>query len=138
MALQDAFLNHLRREGASVSIFLMKGLRLQGQISGFDAYALTLRRKGEEQLVYKQAIASILAATQWRPEEADLAGGDRQQEFLRRRRSSEVRLYLINGVSLAGTLLGHDSFCLLLSANEGEQIVFKHAVATVNDGDLRA
>ena len=58
-SLQDQFLNAVRRSHQPVSIFVVKGVRLQGVISGFDPYSVELRRGRLCQLVYKHAISTI-------------------------------------------------------------------------------
>ena len=57
--LQDPFLNALRREKVQVSIFLVNGIKLQGQIESFDQYVILLR-SNVVQLVYKHAISTIV------------------------------------------------------------------------------
>ena len=57
--LQDPFLNALRREKVQVSIFLVNGIKLQGQIESFDQYVILLR-SSVTQLVYKHAISTIV------------------------------------------------------------------------------
>lgn len=59
--LQDPFLSDLSKEGRPVSIFLLSGVKLHGVIDGFDQFALFLR-DGETQIIYKQAIASVVPA----------------------------------------------------------------------------
>jgi host factor-I protein len=58
-ALQDPFLNILRREHVSVSIYLVNGIKLQGHIESFDQYVILLRST-VTQLVYKHAISTIV------------------------------------------------------------------------------
>lgn len=58
--LQQTFLNHLRKIKAAVTIFLGNGVRLQGIITGFDTFAILLKRGVEYQLVYKHAISTIM------------------------------------------------------------------------------
>ena len=60
--LQDAFLNHVRQAKISVTIFLINGVKLQGNISWFDNFCVLLRRDGQSQLVYKHAISTIMPA----------------------------------------------------------------------------
>ena len=50
--LQDQFLNHLRREKTPVTMFLVKGVKLQGIVTWFDNFSILLRRDGQSQLVY--------------------------------------------------------------------------------------
>ena len=57
--LQDEFLNQLRKEHVSVSIYLMTGIKLQGNIESFDQYAILLKNT-VSQLVYKHAISTIV------------------------------------------------------------------------------
>ena len=58
--IQDVFLNHLRREKLSVTIFLMGGVKLTGRIKSFDKFAVILESKHRDQLVFKHAIATVL------------------------------------------------------------------------------
>ena len=133
--VQDDLLNAVRRAHHPVTVFLMKGVRLQGVLTGFDTYSLTLRRDEAEQLVYKHAITAVsLGAIDLPDLEAPRRDGDRQEDFLARRRGQGVQLYLVNGVALSGTLVAHDNYCLVLAAEHGLQLVFKHAVSTVSDG----
>ena len=57
--LQDPFLNALRREHIPVSVYLVNGIKLQGQIESFDQYVVLLRNT-VTQLVYKHAISTIV------------------------------------------------------------------------------
>jgi len=57
--LQDPFLNILRREHVPVSIYLVNGIKLQGQIESFDQYVVLLRNT-VTQMVYKHAISTIV------------------------------------------------------------------------------
>jgi host factor-I protein len=59
--LQDPFLNALRRENVSVSIYLMNGIKLQGQIDSFDQFVILLKNT-VNQMVYKHAISTIVPA----------------------------------------------------------------------------
>ena len=58
--LQDAFLNQVRKEKNSVTVFLINGVKLQGVITWFDNFCLLLRRYGQSHLVYKHAISTIM------------------------------------------------------------------------------
>lgn len=57
--LQDNFLNIIRKEKASVTIFLINGVKLQGVVTSFDNFSMLLRRDNHVQLVYKHAISTI-------------------------------------------------------------------------------
>ena len=57
--LQDPFLNTLRREHVPVSIYLVNGIKLQGQIESFDQYVVLLRNT-VTQMVYKHAISTVV------------------------------------------------------------------------------
>lgn len=59
-SLQDAFLNYIRKEKLSITIFLVNGIKLQGVVTSFDNFSMQLRRDGHVQLVYKHAISTIL------------------------------------------------------------------------------
>lgn len=58
--LQDAFLNILRKNKTPVTMFLVKGVKLQGIVTWFDNFSILLRRDGQSQLVYKHAISTIM------------------------------------------------------------------------------
>ena len=60
--LQDPFLNALRREHVPVSIYLVNGIKLQGQVESFDQYVVLLRNTAVAQMVYKHAISTIVPA----------------------------------------------------------------------------
>ena len=57
--LQDPFLNSLRKEHIPVSIYLVNGIKLQGQIESFDKYVI-LMRNTVTQMVYKHAISTVV------------------------------------------------------------------------------
>ena len=57
--LQDEFLNQLRKEHVAVSIYLVNGIKLQGNIDLFDQYSILLKNT-VTQLVYKHAISTIV------------------------------------------------------------------------------
>ena len=59
--LQDPFLNALRREHIPVSIYLVNGIKLQGQIESFDQFVILLKN-AVSQMVYKHAISTIVPA----------------------------------------------------------------------------
>jgi len=59
--LQDMFLNQVRKEGISVTIYLAGGVQLKGLVRGFDAFTVLLESPGKPtQLVYKHAMSSVI------------------------------------------------------------------------------
>jgi host factor-I protein len=60
-SLQDPFLNALRKERVPVSIFLVNGIKLQGQIESFDQFVVLLKNS-VSQMVYKHAISTVVPA----------------------------------------------------------------------------
>ena len=58
-ALQDPFLNTLRKEHIPVSIFLVNGIKLQGQIESFDQFVVLLKNT-VSQMIYKHAISTVV------------------------------------------------------------------------------
>nr|WP_321308468.1 RNA chaperone Hfq [uncultured Sphaerochaeta sp.] len=74
--LQDAFLNHVRRQKVSVTIFLVNGVKLQGVITWFDNFCLLLRRDSQSQLVYKHAISTIMPGAPIQLFDPEHTGGD--------------------------------------------------------------
>lgn len=61
--LQDKFLNKIRKEKMSVTVFLMNGVKLQGMITWFDNFSMLLRRDSHSQLIYKHAISTIMPSS---------------------------------------------------------------------------
>lgn len=57
--LQDAFLNHIRREKIPVTIYLVNGFQIKGVIKGFDNFTAIVELEGRQQMVYKHAISTI-------------------------------------------------------------------------------
>ncbi len=71
--LQDAFLNNIRKNKVSVTIFLVNGVKLQGVVTWFDNFCVLLRRDGQSQLVYKHAISTVMPSqpiSLYEPEDA--------------------------------------------------------------------
>ncbi len=60
-SLQDPFLNALRRDHVPVSIFLVNGIKLQGQIEAFDQFVVLLKNT-VSQMIYKHAISTVVPA----------------------------------------------------------------------------
>jgi len=58
--LQDLFLSRARRGRTGVTVFLMNGYQLRGQIVGFDAFVVILMTEGKQQVIYKHAISTII------------------------------------------------------------------------------
>jgi host factor-I protein len=134
-SLQDNFLNECRRSKTAVTIFLMKGVKLQGVITWFDAFSLLLRRDGVAQLVYKHAVSTIMPThppTLAAPDEAKGKAG-LQDLFLQaaERDGQAMTVFLVNGVMLQGAVAAHDQFVLLLKRSGQVQLVYKHSVSTV-------
>jgi host factor-I protein len=60
--IQDAYLNSVRREKLSVTVFLISGVKLIGKIKGFDKYSVILEANNQEQLIFKHAISTVTTA----------------------------------------------------------------------------
>lgn len=58
--VQSDFLNDIRKNKVSVTVFLVNGVKLQGIITWFDNFSLLLRRDGHTQLIYKHAVSTIM------------------------------------------------------------------------------
>ena len=71
-SLQDPFLNMLRKERVPVSIFLVNGIKLQGQIESFDQFVVLLRNS-VSQMVYKHAISTVVPSRNMRLPRSDAA-----------------------------------------------------------------
>ena len=138
LSIQDSFLNSIRRSKTPTTIFLMKGVKLQGIVTWFDSFSLLLRRDGSTQLVYKHAISTIMPAQP----PADLpapqteAGTKRpvlQDLFLQAaaKEAEPMTIFLVNGVMLQGSVVGFDQFSLLLERAGQVQLIYKHAISTL-------
>ncbi len=57
--IQDAFLNTVRREKSTVTIYLLHGAKLTGRIKSFDKFSVLLETGSQEQLIFKHAISTI-------------------------------------------------------------------------------
>jgi len=58
--IQDSFLNTARKERASITIYLLSGVKLTGRIRSFDKYSVVLEANAQEQLIFKHAISTIV------------------------------------------------------------------------------
>lgn len=137
--LQDAFLNLLRKNKTPVTMFLVKGVKLQGIVTWFDNFSILLRRDGQSQLVYKHAISTIMPS---HPLDASQFGtigeGSRKQRLLQdvfltsvRDANVQVTMFLVNGVMLQGRIAAFDLFCMMLEREGYVQLAYKHAVSTI-------
>ena len=136
--LQDAFLNLLRKNKTPVTMFLVKGVKLQGIVTWFDNFSILLRRDGQSQLVYKHAISTIMPGGPVDAEQFASRNGSGKQRllqdvFLSRVSASqvEVTMFLVNGVMLQGRIAAFDLFCMLLERDGAVQLAYKHAVSTI-------
>lgn len=137
--LQDIFLNTVRKAKVPVTMFLVKGVKLQGIITWFDNFSVLLRRDGQSQLIYKHAISTIMPGgpVDIAAMKAAIGVGKRQKSlqdvFLgaTERTQTPVTMFLVNGVMLQGEVATFDLFCLLLQRDSMAQLVYKHAISTV-------
>ncbi|MEZ5744569.1 MAG: RNA chaperone Hfq [Sphingomonadaceae bacterium] len=137
--LQDQFLNFLRKNKTPVTMFLVKGVKLQGIVTWFDNFSILLRRDGQSQLVYKHAISTIMPST---PIDADqfavAEDGSKKNRLLQdvflssvRKEGVQVTMFLVNGVMLQGRIAAYDLFCTMLEREGYVQLAYKHAVSTI-------
>lgn len=137
--LQDQFLNLLRKNKVPVTMFLVKGVKLQGIVTWFDNFSILLRRDGQSQLVYKHAISTIMPSQPVDPRvfASSVDGGKKvrllQDVFLASIRNAgvQVTMFLVNGVMLQGRVAAYDLFCMLLEREGYVQLAYKHAVSTI-------
>ena len=74
--LQDVFLNTIRKEHVSVTVFLVNGVKLQGVVTWFDSFCILLKRDEHVQLVYKHAISTVMPAS---PVKLDIPDGSGEE-----------------------------------------------------------
>jgi host factor-I protein len=58
--IQDSFLNTARKERLNITIYLLSGVKLTGRIRSFDKYSVVLEANGQEQLIFKHAISTVV------------------------------------------------------------------------------
>jgi host factor-I protein len=136
--LQDQFLNLLRKNKTPVTMFLVKGVKLQGIVTWFDNFSILLRRDGQSQLVYKHAISTIMPSAPIDARQFGTAEGAKKQRLLQdvflssiRNAGVQVTMFLVNGVMLQGRIAAYDLFCMLLEREGYVQLAYKHAVSTI-------
>lgn len=137
--LQDQFLNLLRKTKVPVTMFLVKGVKLQGIVTWFDNFSILLRRDGQSQLVYKHSISTIMPGVPVDSEQFHSSdqGGKKvrllQDVFLGSilEERVQVTMFLVNGVMLQGRVAAYDLFCMLLERDGYVQLAYKHAVSTI-------
>ena len=136
--LQDIFLNSVRKTKTPVTMFLVKGVKLQGIITWFDNFSVLLRRDGQSQLIYKHAISTVMPAHPVDLSDIEKNFEERKSHLLQdvflsavRRTREPVTMFLVNGVMLQGEIAAYDLFCMLLRRDGLSQLVYKHAVSTV-------
>lgn len=137
--LQDQFLNLLRKSKVPVTMFLVKGVKLQGIVTWFDNFSILLRRDGQTQLVYKHAISTIMPGQQI--DVAQFTGQPTSTKKVRllqdvflttiRDDNAMVTMFLINGVMLQGRVAAFDLFSMVLEREGYVQLAYKHAVSTI-------
>jgi host factor-I protein len=138
LSLQDHFLNSVRRAKLPVTIFLVKGVKLQGVITWFDSFSLLLRREGASQLVYKHSISTIMPAEPPPDFVPTTTGAEGPKAALQdlflaaaARDPERLTLFLVNGVMLQGRVAGFDQFSVVLERGGQIQLVYKHAISTL-------
>ncbi|MEO6716005.1 MAG: RNA chaperone Hfq [Novosphingobium sp.] len=138
-SLQDQFLNLLRKNKVPVTMFLVKGVKLQGIVTWFDNFSILLRRDGQSQLVYKHAVSTIMPSVPIDARQFNSGGeGNKKVRLLQdvflasvRREGVQVTMFLVNGVMLQGRVAAYDLFCMLLEREGYVQLAYKHAVSTI-------
>lgn len=136
LSLQDHFLNSARRAKLPLTVFLVKGVKLHGVITWFDTFSLLLRRDGKAQLVYKHSISTIVLNTPFDDAALPAKAGAKQSlqdVFLSAatRERTPMAVFLVNGVMLQGTVVAFDQFSMLLEREDQAQLIYKHAVSTL-------
>src|SRR5512135_2412326 len=58
--IQDSFLNTARKDKATITIYLLSGVKLTGRIRSFDKYTVVLETNNQEQLIFKHAISTVV------------------------------------------------------------------------------
>src|SRR5690606_13422657 len=124
-----------------VTMFLVEDVKLQGIVAWFDNFSLLLRHYGQSQLVYKHAISTLISSHDFDlgalgddVRDAPPSKGKALQDVFMnavRRSDESVTMFLVNGVMLQGDIVAFDLFCMLLERERQVQLVYKHAISTV-------
>ena len=138
-SLQDQLLNLLRKNKTPVTMFLVKGVKLQGIVTWFDNFSILLRRDGQSQLVYKHAVSTIMPSAPVDAAQFSSSGdGGKKLRLLQDvflasicKANAQVTMFLVNGVMLQGRVAAYDLFCMLLEREGYVQLAYKHAVSTI-------
>ncbi|MEY2943599.1 MAG: hypothetical protein RLY97_1613 [Pseudomonadota bacterium] len=136
--LQDQFLNLLRKNKIPVTMFLVKGVKLQGIVTWFDNFSILLRRDGASQLVYKHAISTVMPSMPIDVRQFSIGESNKKLRLLQdvflasvRNEGVQVTMFLVNGVMLQGRVAAYDLFCTMLERDGYVQLAYKHAVSTI-------
>ncbi len=57
--LQDIFLERVMKDAIPITVYLMSGFQIRGEVKGFDPYTIILETGGKQQMIYKHAISTI-------------------------------------------------------------------------------
>jgi RNA chaperone Hfq len=139
--LIENVLSHAKEDGTRNSIFLANGIKLESILIDYDKKNILISNKyGGITLVYLHAVSSFSQGT-------DLAGKinfSRETEcletdfFLQCQKNSEVNVYLLNGIRLAGYVTAFDDSAILLTKDLNNplsnQVVMKTAIASISEG----
>jgi len=60
--LQDSFLNQVRKENVGVTVHLVNGFQIKGNVRGFDSFTVIIDSMGKQQMIYKHAISTVTPA----------------------------------------------------------------------------
>lgn len=70
--IQDSFLNTARKDKATITLYLLSGVKLTGRIRSFDKYSVVLETNNQEQLIFKHAISTVVMAKPHGTERPDM------------------------------------------------------------------
>lgn len=142
--LQDPFLQQLLDEGVEVNIFLSSGIKLGGNIVGYDPYVVLLEGRGLTQMVYKGQVSTVVPRGQFRfnfPDGGEGASARRgdlpllQEPFLLRamKERIDVSIFLANGIKRVVRVTGYDQYVVIAQDPDRRtpEMIYKGAIATI-------
>lgn len=111
--LQDSFLNQVRKENVGVTVHLVNGFQIKGNVRGFDSFTVIIDSMGKQQMIYKHAISTVTPA---RPINTNFAN-EKPEKRMRRDGSRMILPFPLGGAVFFFSYGNHYACGLLVQRN---------------------